>query len=163
MVKPKKEKNPLAPNSSKVWIALISLVLGLILLITLGGYLPPLFAPLSSVLTLVVALPVLLLQKIFPAINDPAAMNYITMFLIFLYSFVVGLVVCLLLYKRYGKALWWSILFTLGAFLVSLFASLVSDATGSLAFEIISRILFTASAPLGYFLGMYLGVKIKKK
>lgn len=163
----KKNSGP-QPNRTapKVWIAISSLVLGILLLApTLLSL--PILSPLGSVIYTLVNLPGEVLYSILsPTLQDSIIANdLVQLFSAYLNFFIVGLVVSLLLYRKYGKIIYWSILFTLPTFLLGGLVSLIADQTAIdtiIPFPFF-RIIFAVSAPVGYYLGLYVGSKIKRK
>lgn len=142
-----------------VTIAVIGLVLSF-LLYGLGFVFPN---AIVSPLLFLLALPGYLLSLLFPSATGDAwglLVSYLN------FSFL-GLLVGFIAYRKYRKAVYWSLTFTVFPFLGYLFMSLLSDA-GPLEqqlpalFSFLFRLLFVVSAPVGYFIGVYLGAKISQ-
>lgn len=150
------------PATTKMWIAVSSFIVGLLSLVP--NFWPfPVLSQLGAVVYTLISLPGEVLYGIFsPALQDTIIGNDIfNIISSYLNFFIVGLVVSLLLYKKYGKIIYWSILFTLPTFLLQGLSSLLSDTTAidSIIPFPFFRIIFTVSAPLGYYLGLYVGSK----
>ena len=152
----------------KIWIAVGSFLLGLLSMLT-AGVLKVSF-PLSDVL--LVLSPVQVLYRIIPSSilsgiipSGPIASNLFFFFAYFLNFFIVGMVVSLLLYKKYRKIIYWSIFFALPTSLLFIQFALISDniPIDSLLPFSLSIIVIAVIVPLGYIVGLYAGSKIIQK
>ena len=154
---------------AKVWVAVSSLVLGALSLLQFLAEVPVL-SILGSVIYTLVNLPQQVLYSLLSgALQERVIANELFNLLgSYLNFFTVGLMISLLLYRKYGKIVYWSILFTLPTFLFFGLAALISDIAGlesimPLPLLFLYRILSVVSAPAGYYLGLYAGSKIKNK
>ena len=156
-------------GAAKVGIAVSSLVLGALSSLQLLKEIPVL-STLGSVISKLVNLPQQVLYSLLSGAleENVIAGEFFNLLGLYLHFFTAGVIISLLLYKKYGKIVYWSVLFTLPTFLFSGLAALISDIAGlesimPLPLLFLFRILFVVSAPVGYCFGLYVGSKIRNK
>src|SRR3989338_1609482 len=100
-------------------------------------------------------------------INGAVISEILTISIYFLYFLLLGFIVGISGYRKFGKNTYWSILIIIPNFLLNLFAALFSDSTFQGSFlavlDFFLLFAFIASSPFGFILGIYLASKVFKK